>query len=196
MVDVLTPEQRRQNMSRIRGKDTQPELLLRQSLHALGWRFRLHRRDLPGRPDLVFPARRAVIFVHGCFWHGHACPLCKMPATRPEFWRAKICGNRDRDEAAADRLQTMGWRGASRLECAFRGRARLPRGAVVTRCAAILQDGKHPTNEISGDWPVANNDASCRLSRIMRMLEHNKGWEAERRRPAEDATRHRAARPS
>ena len=75
MVDVLTPEQRRHNMSRIRGKDTQPELLLRQDLHALGWRFRLHRRDLPGRPDLVFPARRAVIFVHGCFWHGHGCPL-------------------------------------------------------------------------------------------------------------------------
>jgi DNA mismatch endonuclease, patch repair protein len=153
MVDVLTPEQRRHNMSRIRSKDTQPELLLRQDLHALGWRFRLHRRDLPGRPDLVFPARRAVIFVHGCFWHGHGCPLCKMPGTRPEFWRAKIGANRHRDEAAADRLQTMGWRVLVVWECAFRGRARLPQGSVVARCAAILQDGSHPINEISGDWP-------------------------------------------
>ena len=153
MVDVLTPEQRRLNMSRIRGKDTQPELLLRRGLHALGCRFRLHRQDLPGRPDLVFPPRRAVIFVHGCFWHGHGCPLCKMPATRPEFWRAKIGGNRHRDEAAADRLQTMGWRVLVVWECAFRGRARLPQGSVVARCAAILRDGKHPTNEISGDWP-------------------------------------------
>ena len=110
MVDVLTPEQRRLNMSRIHGKDTKPELMLRRGLHALGFRFRLHRKDLPGRPDLVFPGRRAVIFVHGCFWHGHDCPMCKMPATRPEFWRAKIDGNQKRDRQAVSALAATGWR--------------------------------------------------------------------------------------
>ena len=97
MVDVLTPEQRRLNMSRIRGKDTKPELMLRRGLHALGLRFRLHRKDLPGRPDMVFPRYRAAVLVHGCFWHGHDCPLFKWPVTRREFWAVKIEGNRARD---------------------------------------------------------------------------------------------------
>ncbi len=97
MVDVLTSEQRSFNMSRIRGRDTKPELTLRRGLHSLGLRFRLHRRDLPGRPDLVFASRRAVVFVHGCFWHGHDCPMCRLPATRPDFWATKIAGNRARD---------------------------------------------------------------------------------------------------
>jgi DNA mismatch endonuclease, patch repair protein len=83
-MDVLTPEQRRHNMSRIRGKDTRPELLLRRGLHAAGFRFRLHAPDLPGRPDIVFPRYRAAILVHGCFWHGHDCPLFRMPTTRQE----------------------------------------------------------------------------------------------------------------
>jgi DNA mismatch endonuclease (patch repair protein) len=90
MVDVLTPQLRSFNMSRIRGRDTKPELLLRRGLHARGFRFRLHRRDLPGRPDLVFPAKRAVIFAHGCFRHGHDCPMCRPSATRTDFRRAKI----------------------------------------------------------------------------------------------------------
>ena len=159
MVDVLTPHQRRYNMSRIRGKDTTSELLIRRQLHALGWRFRLHRRDLPGCPDLVFPGRQAVIFVHGCFWHGHGCPLCKMPTTRPEFWRAKICENRRRDETAAHRLQTIGWRVLVVWECALRGRARLPQETVVTGCDDFLRNRKYSANEISGGWPVASADA-------------------------------------
>src|SRR5688500_15794308 len=97
MTDVLTPEQRRLNMSRVRGKDTKPEMLLRRGLHACGLRYRLHPKDVPGRPDLVFPRHGAVILVHGCFWHGHDCPLFKWPATRAEFWRKKIEGNRARD---------------------------------------------------------------------------------------------------
>src|SRR5215471_13052693 len=104
MADVLTPEQRRLNMSRIRGRDTKPELLLRRSLHARGLRFRLHRRDLPGCPDLVFPRFRAAIFVHGCFWHGHTCPMFKMPKTRTVFWRNKIHKNLDRDRTARAKL--------------------------------------------------------------------------------------------
>ncbi len=92
-MDVLTPEQRRLNMSRIRGRDTKPELQLRKGLHALGYRFRLHVTDLPRPPDMVFPGFSAAIQVNGCFWHGHDCDLFKMPASRHEFWAAKIAAN-------------------------------------------------------------------------------------------------------
>ena len=94
-MDVLTTEQRRHKMSRIRSKDTKPEMQLRRGLHAAGLRFRLHAAALPGKPDMVFPRHRSVILMHGCFWHGHDCPLFKVPATRPEFWRKKISGNRE-----------------------------------------------------------------------------------------------------
>src|SRR5271165_4352772 len=97
MPDVLTREQRHLNMSRIRAKDTKPEMLLRRGLHARGFRYQLHRRELAGCPDLVFPRYRTVIFVHGCFWHGHECHLFKMPNTRREFWLEKIFGNVGRD---------------------------------------------------------------------------------------------------
>ncbi|HEV2627679.1 MAG TPA: very short patch repair endonuclease [Pseudolabrys sp.] len=103
-MDVLTSEQRRLNMSRIRGKDTKPEMLLRRGLHAAGLRFRLHGAKLPGKPDIVFPKYHAVILIHGCFWHGHDCPLFRMPATRPEFWAKKISGNRERDVRTAQAL--------------------------------------------------------------------------------------------
>ena len=126
MTDVLTPAQRRLNMSRIRGKDTKPELLLRRGLHACGFRFRLHRRDLPGCPDLVFPRFHAVVFVHGCFWHGHGCPMFKSPTTRPEFWAAKIEGNRARDLRASEDLKAAGWRTLVVWECTLRGPERLP----------------------------------------------------------------------
>ena len=153
MVDVLTPAQRQLNMSRIRGKDTKPELALRRGLHALGFRFRLHRKDLPGRPDLVFPSRRAVIFVHGCFWHGHGCPMCKMPATRPEFWRAKIDGNHERDLKAVRALTAAGWRVLMVWECALRGPARLPEGAAVARCAEFVRSDARMPDAVAGDWP-------------------------------------------
>jgi DNA mismatch endonuclease (patch repair protein) len=154
MVDVLTPAQRQLNMSRIRGKDTKPELLVRRGLHALGFRFRLHRKDLPGRPDLVFPARRAVIFVHGCFWHSHDCPMCKMPATRAEFWRAKIAGNRDRDEQAVRALTAAGWRVLVVWECALRGPSRLTAEKPIEICAVFLRNGTSVKAEITGDWPA------------------------------------------
>src|SRR6516165_796645 len=110
MADVLTPQQRSLNMSRIRGRDTKPELLLRRGLHGRGFRYRLHRRDLPGCPDLVLPRYHAVVFVHGCFWHDHHCHLSKLPETRQEFWRRKIEGNAARDRKAAVALQGRGWR--------------------------------------------------------------------------------------
>jgi len=153
MVDVLTPAQRQFNMSRIRGKDTKPEMLLRRGLHALGFRFRLHRRDLPGRPDLVFPGRRGVIFAHGCFWHGHSCPMCRIPDTRREFWAAKITGNRSRDEAAESSLLLMGWRVLVVWECALRGPARLPEGEVISCCAKFLRSDRVLKGQLAGKWP-------------------------------------------
>lgn len=131
MVDVLTPEQRRLNMSRIRGKDTKPEMLLRRGLHARGFRFRLHRRDLPGCPDLVFPQYHAVIFVNGCFWHGHDCPMFKLPATRTEFWAAKIAGNRARDAHALEGLAMLGWKALVLWECTLKGPSRQPVEEVI-----------------------------------------------------------------
>jgi DNA mismatch endonuclease (patch repair protein) len=149
MVDVLTPEQRRLNMSRIRGKDTKPELVLRRGLHALGLRFRLHRKDLPGRPDMVFPRYRAAVLVHGCFWHAHDCPMFKWPATRREFWTAKIEGNRARDLRDLAGLATAGWRVLVVWECALKGPARLPVDAVLARITAWL-DTEEPAGVVKG----------------------------------------------
>jgi len=117
-------------MSGIRGKDTKPEMVLRRALHADGFRYRLHDKSLPGRPDLVFPRFKAVVFVHGCFWHGHAgCPYFKVPSTRAEFWTAKIEGNRSRDERDRVALEAAGWRTAVVWECATR---REPAQAVAS----------------------------------------------------------------
>jgi DNA mismatch endonuclease, patch repair protein len=110
VVDVLTPEQRRLNMSRIRGKDTKPEMVVRKIVHASGFRYRLHVRALPGSPDLVFPSLRKVIFVHGCFWHRHTCRYGKpRPKTRPAFWRKKLARNVERDREARQRLRRLRW---------------------------------------------------------------------------------------
>ena len=111
-------------MSGIRGRDTKPEMVIRRGLHARGYRYRLHARALPGKPDLVFPSRKAAIFVHGCFWHGHDCPLFKWPSTRAEWWRTKIEGNQARDQAVREQLNAMNWRQLRVWECALKGRQR------------------------------------------------------------------------
>lgn len=125
MADHLTAEQRSFNMSRIRGRDTKPEMVVRRMLHALGFRFRLHRADLPGKPDIVLSKWRTVVFVHGCFWHGDHCDLFRWPATRQEFWRAKIESNVTRDHAAIEKLLAAGWRVVTVWECALKGKKRL-----------------------------------------------------------------------
>jgi DNA mismatch endonuclease (patch repair protein) len=118
MADSLTSERRSWNMSRIRGRDTAPEVRLRSLLHRAGYRFRLHDRKLPGRPDIVLPKYRAMIFVHGCFWHRHeGCSNATTPSTRPEFWNAKFEGNVARDRANAERLSDLGWQVIVVWEC-------------------------------------------------------------------------------
>lgn len=128
-------------------------MIIRRGLHALGLRYRLHAKDLPGKPDLVFSARRAVIFVQGCFWHGHDCALFRWPATRPEFWQAKLGGNIARDRRVRGQLLDRGWRVLDVWECTLKGRARLPLDTVLTDCVAFL-DGSVRCCSIGGDQTV------------------------------------------
>lgn len=110
MGDNLTRDQRAHCMSQVKGKDTRPEIIVRELVHRLGYRYRLHQKDLPGRPDLVFPSREKVIFVHGCFWHRHRCRKGRsMPATRKSFWQDKLNGNRARDQSNRRALRRQGW---------------------------------------------------------------------------------------
>lgn len=111
-LDTLSPGERSERMSRVRSKDTGPEMRVRRLVHALGYRYRLHRKDLPGRPDLVFSSRQKAIFVHGCFWHRHeGCPRCRFPKSpeTSEFWREKLLGNQERDRRNQAALIELGW---------------------------------------------------------------------------------------
>lgn len=135
MVDVVDKPTRSRMMSGIRGRNTRPEMRLRKALHARGLRYRLHRRSLPGTPDIVFPALRAAIMVHGCFWHRHeGCRYATNPATRPEFWQDKFQQNVERDRANEQALSAAGWRVATIWECALR------RPEVVEETAERLID--------------------------------------------------------
>lgn len=126
MSDVHTPEQRSRNMAAIKGGDTKPEMRVRSLLHALGYRYRLHRRDLPGRPDIVLPKYRTAIFVHGCFWHCHNCRYGRVvPGTRAEFWAAKRAGNVERDQRKRTELEKAGWRVETVWECDTRNADKL-----------------------------------------------------------------------
>lgn len=145
-------------MSGIGPKDTKPEMFIRRGLHAMGYRYRLHDRRLPGRPDLVFPGRRAVIFIHGCFWHGHDCSLFRWPGTRPDFWRAKISGNINRDARVRSELLTLGWRVLDVWECVLRGRERQDPEAVLAACAVFL-DGVQPFDSLGVDRTVPTGEA-------------------------------------
>ncbi len=119
MADIVSPEIRSRMMSGIRGRNTRPELVLRSALHARGFRFRLHVRDLPGKPDLVFPKHRAVIQVHGCFWHRHGCKKTTNPSTNSEFWALKFHQNVERDVKTEAELVELGWRFGLVWECAL-----------------------------------------------------------------------------
>ncbi|MEZ2224545.1 very short patch repair endonuclease [Rhizobium sp. RCC_161_2] len=117
MADTRTPEQRRRIMQSVRQKDTGPEMAIRRALHRLGYRFRIHQKGLPGRPDIVFSARKKVIFVHGCFWHGHDCNKGRLPKTRNEYWKPKIDANKARDERTINELRIAGWESLVVWQC-------------------------------------------------------------------------------
>lgn len=126
MRDRLSPEQRSRNMRAIKGWDTGPELIVRRLLHAMGYRFQLHRRDLPGCPDVVLPRHRAAVLIHGCFWHRHSCVRGRSePSTRRAFWRAKFAANVQRDRRAVKALRRAGWRVLIVWECQTRDIERL-----------------------------------------------------------------------
>lgn len=139
MTDVHTPERRSKNMQAVRSKNTSPELLIRKLLFARGFRFRLHVGSLPGAPDIVLPKYRTVIFVHGCFWHGHDCYLFKLPQTRTDFWQAKIKANSERDLRNAETLRLAGWRVLSVWECALKGRLRQVKDELGDRLACRIR---------------------------------------------------------
>lgn len=143
MVDSLTPEQRSAQMSRIRGSNTKLEVLVRKGLHARELRYRLGGAKLPGRPDIVLPKYRAVVFVHGCFWHGHDCPLYRLPKTRPEFWADKIGKNRTRDQRVTSELEAMGWRVLTVWECSLRGKTATEQASFLDRLAETLRQTAH-----------------------------------------------------
>lgn len=126
-------------MAAIRGSHTKPELTIRKALHALGLRYRLHAKDLPGKPDLVFSRHRAAVFVNGCFWHQHDCHLFKWPATRDDFWRTKIGRNVENDARATAALSKLGWRVGIVWECALKGRTRLDEGDAMQRLATWIR---------------------------------------------------------
>lgn len=121
MTDIVDAATRSRMMRGIRGKNTKPELFVRRQLHAAGFRFRLHAKHLPGKPDIVLAKHRAVVFVSGCFWHGHDCRYFRLPTTRQDFWRKKIEGNQTNDLKVRKSLSEKGWRHATVWECAIRG---------------------------------------------------------------------------
>jgi DNA mismatch endonuclease (patch repair protein) len=155
MADVVAPAVRSRMMAGIRGKNTKPEIMLRRGLHARGFRFRLHDRALPGHPDIVLARYRAVIFAHGCFWHGHDCHLFRVPATRRDFWDAKITRNREVDARHLAALDAAGWRVGIAWECALKGRTRLPFDDVIERLVLWLRSDQLRLDIRGGPSPLA-----------------------------------------
>ncbi len=148
MSDVVSRETRSRMMSGIRGKDTKPELIVRKALFAAGFRFRLHRRDLPGVPDVVLAGRRVAIFVHGCFWHMHAgCKNAKLPSSRQDFWIEKLSRNVERDKENIDALVGLGWRVLVVWECATR--EKVAESALPSALASWI-GGEEARGELSG----------------------------------------------
>ena len=152
MADTVTPEVRSRMMSAIRGKDTKPELAIRRGLHALGFRYSLHTSRFPGRPDMVLPRYRAVIWINGCYWHGHECGAARLPSSNESYWHPKIERTRARDIRNAQAVEAAGWRHLTIWECALRGRGAPGLERVLPAVAEWLRDGKD-----SQDFHVNSN---------------------------------------
>lgn len=148
MTDVHSPGIRSKNMRAIRAADTKPELLIRKGLHAAGLRYRLGGNGLPGRPDIVLPKYKTVIFVHGCFWHGHDCKFFKVPQTRSDFWVQKIDANKARDQSSTSKLLELGWNVIIIWECITR-KVRKEPSSIISKVKSILdQRNPEPTLNI------------------------------------------------
>jgi DNA mismatch endonuclease (patch repair protein) len=144
--DVVTPEERSSNMSKIKGKDTKPEMIVRSTCHDLGLRYRLHRKDLPGTPDIVFPKHRLCLFVHGCFWHRHpGCKYAYTPKSRLDFWLPKLAKNVERDTKAQQELEAAGWRVWIIWECQTKNIDALR--SEIKKMIGPKLDGQHVTTE-------------------------------------------------
>jgi len=150
MTDILTAAQRSALMARIRGRDTKPEMVVRRMLHGLGFRYRLHRRDLPGRPDIALPRWKAIVQVNGCLWHGHDCPAFKMPASNRAFWQGKIRRNQERDASTTASLAAAGWRVMTVWECALRGAGKLQPDAFGEAMAVFIRS-EETASELAGE---------------------------------------------
>ena len=137
-------------MSRIRSQDTKPELLLRSGLHRRGFRFRLHQKNLPGRPDVVLAKHRVALFVNGCFWHVHDCPHFAWPATRRKFWKTKLLQNRERDKIAVQLLRQEGWRVLIVWECAVKGPQRMGFNELLDLCEQFICNASDSQRELAG----------------------------------------------
>jgi DNA mismatch endonuclease (patch repair protein) len=149
MADIVDAATRSRMMSGIRGKNTKPEVAIRKAIHRLGFRYRIHSSSVPGKPDMVFPAVRAAIFVNGCFWHGHDCKFFRLPSTRPGFWASKIAANRARDSIVRIELEKSGWRHLTIWECAIRGQKKEATAKVAGRAAKWLRS-RSKRGEIRG----------------------------------------------
>ncbi|UCA46999.1 DNA mismatch endonuclease Vsr [Pseudochrobactrum sp. XF203] len=149
MTDVHSPAIRSKNMAAIKGKDTKPEMKIRKMLHAAGFRYRLHVKDLPGKPDLVLPKYKAVIFVHGCFWHMHDCDQFKLPKSNQEFWINKLSRNKKNDELHQTALISAGWRVCTIWECSLKGPAKLSDNQIYNTIVDWLYAASNEVN-ISG----------------------------------------------
>lgn len=142
-MDIVSPATRSRMMAGIRGANTKTELTLRKALFALGLRYRLHVKGIPGRPDLIFPKYQAAVFVHGCFWHCHDCSLFKWPSSNSEFWRKKLNSNKARDASNAEKLDRMGWRHLVVWECALKGKKTSEIALVALQVKNWLESPEH-----------------------------------------------------
>ena len=158
MTDTVSPEKRSDVMSRVGSKDTGPELLIRKGLHAVGFRYRLHVKELPGNPDLVFRRYKSVIFVNGCFWHGHSCPRCRMPNSNTEYWKRKVARNVQRDVINRQSLLDEGWRVLTIWECALTGKWKLGIDQVIALTSSWLLSTES-NGEIKGGVGAVQNVA-------------------------------------
>lgn len=150
MPDIVDPQTRSRMMAGIKNKNTKPEMVIRKGLHRKGFRYRLHDASLPGKPDIIFSRRKAVIMVNGCFWHYHNCHLFKWPSTRTQWWQAKISRNREKDIETRTLLAQKGWRILTIWECALKGKTKLPINEVIEK-AAFWLDNSTNSIEIQGE---------------------------------------------